>query len=61
MAEDERIVFADECKPGQYLVVLACGALDYTSLVVLEDFVRRQRIRIEYDADPAGIGAISNG
>lgn len=46
-APGERVVFTEEGAPGQYLVVKASGDVTDDMLEALEDFVRRQRKRIE--------------
>jgi hypothetical protein len=47
LLEGERVVFTEEGGPGQYLKVIASGDIDDTPLEALEDFVRRQRKRLE--------------
>lgn len=46
-AENERIVYREEGSPGQYLKLVASGPLDDYLLEAIEDFVKRQRKRLE--------------
>jgi hypothetical protein len=43
----ERVVFTEEGKPSQYLKLIASGDLDQGLLEALEDFVKRQRKRLQ--------------
>ena len=43
----ERIVFTEEGKPTQYLKLIASGDVDDSLLEALEDFVKRQRKRLQ--------------
>lgn len=43
----ERIVFTEEGKPTQYLKLIASGEVDDGLLEALEDFVKRQRKRLQ--------------
>jgi hypothetical protein len=45
--ESERVAFTEEGQPGQYLKLIASGEVDDTMLEALEDFVKRQRKRIQ--------------
>ncbi len=44
--EGEQIVFTEESQPNQYLKLIASGPIDDGLLEALEDFVKRQRRRI---------------
>jgi len=44
--EGERVVFTEEGQPKQYLKLIASGPIDDGLLEALEDFVRRQRRRV---------------
>jgi hypothetical protein len=44
--EGERIVFTEEGQPNQYLKLIASGPIDDGLLEALEDFVKRQRRRV---------------
>jgi hypothetical protein len=44
--EGERIVFTEESQPNQYLKLIASGPIDDGLLEALEDFVKRQRRRV---------------
>jgi hypothetical protein len=46
----ERIVFAEESDPQNYLKLIASGEVDETMLEALEDFVKRQKKRLEREA-----------
>jgi hypothetical protein len=50
----ERVVFTEEGQPNQYLKLVASGAIDDGLLEALEDFVKRQRKRLEFLQKPAG-------
>jgi hypothetical protein len=50
--EGERVVFTEEGQPNQYLKLIASGELDAELLEALEDFVKRQRKRLERAAPP---------
>jgi len=45
--EGERVVFSEETGTAQYLKLVAAGAMDDSLLEALEDFIKRQRRRIE--------------
>lgn len=45
--DGERVAFTEEGQPGQYLKLIASGDVDDTMLDALEDFVRRQRKRLQ--------------
>lgn len=45
--EGERIVFAEETGVAQYLKLVAAGDMDDSLLEALEDFIKRQRRRLE--------------
>jgi len=45
--EGERIVFAEETGASQYLKLVAAGDMDDSLLEALEDFIKRQRRRLE--------------
>jgi len=45
--EGERVAFTEESGPGQYLKLIASGEFDDTMLEALEDFVKRQRKRLQ--------------
>ncbi len=51
--QDERIVFTEEGHPNQYLKLVASGELDDVLLEALEDFVKRQRKRLEKKPETA--------
>ena len=44
--EGERVAFIEEGQPGQYLKLIASGAVDDFMLEALDDFVKRQRKRL---------------
>jgi hypothetical protein len=44
--EGERVVFTEEGQPNQYLKLIASGPIDDGLLEALEDFVKRQRRRV---------------
>jgi hypothetical protein len=44
--ERERVVFTEEGQPNQYLKLIASGPIDDGLLEALEDFVKRQRRRV---------------
>jgi hypothetical protein len=44
--EGERVVFTEEGQPNQYLKLVASGPIDDGLLEALEDFVKRQRRRV---------------
>lgn len=46
LMEGERVVFVEEGGPDQYLKVIASGALDGTLLEALEDYIKRQKKRL---------------
>lgn len=48
--EGERIVFAEETGQSQYLKLVAAGEMDDSLLEALEDFIKRQRRRLEAKA-----------
>lgn len=48
----ERVAFIEEGQPGQYLKLIACGAVDDFMLEALEDYVKRQRKRLGRSAAP---------
>jgi hypothetical protein len=50
LMEGERVVFTEEGRPGQYLKLIASEDFDDTMLEALEDFVKRQRKRLEITA-----------
>ena len=43
----ERVVFVEESGPDQYLKLVAAGSLDDTLLEALEDFIKRQKKRLQ--------------
>ncbi len=45
--EGERVVFAEETGAAQYLKLVASGDLDDSLLEALEDYIKRQRRRLE--------------
>lgn len=45
--EGERVVYREEGEPGQYLKLVASGDLDDYLLEAIEDFVKRQRKRLQ--------------
>lgn len=53
--EGERVVFTEEGQPNQYLKLVASGPIDDGLLEALEDFVKRQRRRLEFLNRPAGM------
>jgi hypothetical protein len=44
--DSERVVFTEESQPNQYLKLIASGPIDDGLLDALEDFVKRQRRRV---------------
>lgn len=48
--EGERVVFVEEGRPSQYLKVVASGELDVGLLEALEDYVKRQKKRLDQKA-----------
>lgn len=44
--QGERVAFIEESRPGQYLKLIASGAVDDLMLEALEDYVKRQRRRL---------------
>jgi hypothetical protein len=46
LIQSERVVFAEEGLPNQYLKLIASGDVDDVLLEALEDFVKRQRKRL---------------
>jgi hypothetical protein len=46
MMPNERVVFTEEVVPNQYLKLIASGELDDVLLEALEDYVKRQRKRL---------------
>lgn len=46
IVEGERVIFVEEANAGQYLKLIATGALDDSLLEALEDFTKRQRKRL---------------
>jgi hypothetical protein len=48
--DGERVAFTEELQPGNYLKLIASGTLNDFLLEALEDFVKRQRKRLEADA-----------
>lgn len=56
VAEGERVVFTEEVDPAKYVKLIASGPLDDILLEALEDFVKRQRKRLNITSrysDPA--------
>jgi hypothetical protein len=45
--DGERIVFTEESTPQNYLKLIASGEVDETMLEALEDYVRRQKKRLD--------------
>jgi hypothetical protein len=43
----ERVVFVEESGPEQYLKLVAAGPMDETLLEALEDYIRRQKKRLQ--------------
>jgi hypothetical protein len=43
----ERVVFVEESGPDQYLKLVAAGQMDETLLEALEDYVKRQKKRLQ--------------
>ena len=58
LMDGERVVFVEESGPSQYLKLVASGALDESLLEALEDYVARQKKRLQRmgrdDAPPTG-------
>lgn len=54
--EDERVVFIEEGRPGQYLKLIASGEVDDGLLEALEDYVKRQRKRLGVPNRSTGAG-----
>lgn len=50
LMDGERIVFTEESNPQSYLKLIASGEVDETMLEALEDYVKRQKKRLERDA-----------
>lgn len=50
----ERIVFVEEGGPSQYLKLVASGELDAGMLEALEDYIKRQKRRLENQSKPGG-------
>jgi len=48
--DGERVAFIEESQPGQYLKLIASGAVDDFMLEALEDYVKRQRKRLASEA-----------
>jgi hypothetical protein len=44
--DGERVVFAEENDPQNYVKIIASGAVDYALLEALEGYVSRQRKRL---------------
>jgi hypothetical protein len=44
--EGERVVFTEETDPANYVKLVASGAVDDSLLEALEDYVKRQRKRL---------------
>lgn len=57
LMEGERIVFTEEGRPGQYLKLIASDDFDDTMLEALEDFVKRQRRRLQRSQKEAAYAA----
>jgi hypothetical protein len=47
LMDGERIVFTEESNPQNYLKLIASGEVDETMLEALEDYVRRQKKRLD--------------
>ena len=45
--DGERVAFTEESQPGQYLKLIASGDVDDFMLEALEDYVKRQRRRLQ--------------
>ncbi len=45
--DGERVAFTEESQPGHYLKLIASGSVDDTMLEALEDYVKRQRKRLQ--------------
>jgi hypothetical protein len=52
--EGERVVFVEESGPSQYLKVIANGDMDESLLEALEDYVARQKKRLERNRETGG-------
>jgi hypothetical protein len=50
LMDGERVAFTEEGQPGQYLKLIASGEVDDGLLEALEDFVKRQRKRLQQAA-----------
>ena len=50
--EGERVVLVEEGGPAQYLKVIASGEVDATLLEILEDYIKRQKKRLELPSKP---------
>jgi len=48
--DGERVAFIEESQPGQYLKLIASGPVDDFMLEALEDYVKRQRKRLAWEA-----------
>ncbi|UPA24582.1 hypothetical protein [Shinella oryzae] len=46
IAQSERIVLTEESEPGQYIKLIASGDIDEGLIEALEDFIKRQRKRL---------------
>ncbi|WP_316232717.1 hypothetical protein [Bradyrhizobium sp. SZCCHNPS2010] len=51
--DGERVVFTEETNPQNYLKLIASGEIDETMLEALEDYVRRQKKRLERETKEA--------
>ena len=52
MNEHERVIFAEESTPQQYLRLVASGNIDAFLLDALDDYVKRQRKRLQATRSP---------
>jgi hypothetical protein len=53
LMQGERVVFTEENSPQTYVNLIASGAVDDTLLKALEDYVKRQRKRLEKKEEAA--------
>ena len=56
LMEGERIVFVEEAEASQYLKVVASGEISTDMLEALEDFIKRQKRRLERSTTLAEFG-----
>jgi len=50
-SQNERVVYCEEGEPGHYLKLVASGELDDYLLEAIEDFVKRQRKRLQMEVN----------